>query len=271
MDYYYGDEVGQQPPSKTASDGTDDSASDPERSDDPENDGGNDSDDEGDSDGGGLHDPMDDWEEFDASAVYQKKLVDPEMRQWISTKDCRRIISDAFFDNPVQDQGTHIYRKWTEPTMLYLERALDLCCDNCIRKKDHTRCFESIYDLIGFLDASCGREPISCPVDDDNSDLGSTTSARTWGNLRAGNRLTIRRRVLEGWRYDCWKKNYRLCSWGPVGVMPDPVLSTLASSIKIQTVDDLLEVVSDWGYARKYGDEVLSLLKEADFDGSSLG
>lgn len=46
--------------------------------------------------------------------------------------------------------------------------------------------------------------------------------------------------------------------------MPDPVVSTLASSIKIVTVDDLLEAVSDWGYARKYGQEVLSLLKDAD-------
>ena len=278
INYHYGDEAGQRPPSETTSDGTDDNASDSERSDDLDNDGSNNngnegngddkgnSNDKGNSDGGGLHDPMDGWEEFDASAIYQKKLVDPEMRQWILTKDCRRIISDAFFDNPVQNQGMHIYCKRTEPTALHLEHALDLCCDNCIRKKDHTRCFESIYDLIGFLDTSCRRELISCPVDDDDSDLGLTTSAKTWGNLRAGNRLTIRRQVLEGWRDDCWKKNYRLCSWGPVGVMPDPVLSTLTLSIKIQTVDDLLEVVSDWGYARKYGDEVLLVLKEADHE-----
>ena len=74
----------------------------------------------------------------------------------------------------------------------------------------------------------------------------------------------MRRQVLEDWWYDCWKKNYRLCSWGAVGVMPDPVLSTLASSIKIETADDLLEAVANWGYARKYGHEVLLLLKEAD-------
>ena len=278
MDYHYGDEVGQQPPSETTSDGTDDSASGSERSDDPDNDRDSDDDDdggssndEGDSDDSGLHDPMNSWEEFDPSATYQKKRVDPEMRRWILTKDCRRIISDAFFDNPVQNQGMHIYCQRTEPTALHLEDPLDLCCDNCIRKKNHTRHFESIYDLISFLDTSCGREPISCPVDDDDddnnsSDLGSTTSAKTWGSLRAGNHLKIRRRVLEGWRYDCWKKNYRLCSWGPVGVMPEPVLSTLASSIKIQTVDNLLEVVPDWGYARKYGHEVLLLLEEADHE-----
>ena len=49
--------------------------------------------------------PMSGWEEFDQDAVYQKKLVNPEMRQWVLTKDCRRIISDRFFNNPVRDEG----------------------------------------------------------------------------------------------------------------------------------------------------------------------
>ena len=48
--------------------------------------------------------------------------------------------------------------------------------------------------------------------------------------------------------------------------MPDPVVSTLALSIKIVTIDDLLEAVSDWGYASKYSQEVLSLLEDADHE-----
>jgi hypothetical protein len=48
---------------------------------------------------------MDDWKEFDAGATYQKKRVDPEMRQWILTRDCRRVISDGFFNNPIHNQG----------------------------------------------------------------------------------------------------------------------------------------------------------------------
>lgn len=91
-----------------------------------------------------------------------------------------------------------------------------------------------------------------------------TVSPKTWGNLRAGTHLTMRRQVLEAWRCDCWKRDYRLCSWGAVGVMPDLILSKIASSIKIKTVDNLLEAISDWVYARKYGHEVLLLLKDAD-------
>lgn len=49
--------------------------------------------------------PMNNWEEFDEDAVYQKKHVDPEMRQWILTKDCRQLISDKYFNNPTHDKG----------------------------------------------------------------------------------------------------------------------------------------------------------------------
>ena len=46
--------------------------------------------------------------------------------------------------------------------------------------------------------------------------------------------------------------------------MPDPILAKLASSMKIKTAEDLLEAVSDWGYASNYCHEVLALLKGAD-------
>ena len=102
------------------------------------------------------------------------------------------------------------------------------------------------------------------PMDEDDSDLGSTAAPNTWGNLRSGNHFKMRRQALETWRRECWKKNYRLCCWGPVGVMPDLVLSKLASFNKIKTVNDLLKAASDWDYANVYGNEVFQLLKDAD-------
>jgi hypothetical protein len=51
--------------------------------------------------------PTNGWEVFDEDAVYQKKHVDPEMRQWVLTNDCRRIISDVYFDNPAHNQSIH--------------------------------------------------------------------------------------------------------------------------------------------------------------------
>ena len=91
--------------------GSDDGTSDPERSDNGDDD---DEDGEGSLNGNededstsSLGDPMNGWEEFDVDADYQKKHVDPEMREWVLTNDCRRIISDKFFNNPVHDQGMH--------------------------------------------------------------------------------------------------------------------------------------------------------------------
>jgi len=96
---------------ETGSDVSDDGVSDRERSDHDTDDNGNGNSDNDGSDNGdddGLQDvPMNGWEEFDEDAAYQKKRVNPEMRQWILTKDCRRIISDEHFNNPSRGQGMH--------------------------------------------------------------------------------------------------------------------------------------------------------------------
>lgn len=78
---------------KTTSGRTDDSDSDSDESDD--------------DDDSSRDAPTSDWEEFDADAAHKKKQVDPETRQWALTEDCRRIISDAFFNNPSRNQGMH--------------------------------------------------------------------------------------------------------------------------------------------------------------------
>lgn len=147
--------------------------------------------------------------------------------------------------------------------MLCLAHPLEFCCDNCTQKEYPARHFKSIYGFIGLLDMAHGRDPISHPIDDNDSDLGSDTPDKSWGNLRARNHLAMCRQALDDWRYDCWKRDYGFCTFGEVGVMPKTVLSTLALSVKIETVDELVEVVSSWGYARKYGHEVLSTLKDA--------
>lgn len=101
---------------KITTDGSDNNASGPTRSgggnnNNGENNGGNISDsdssksDDEDSNSGSLDLPTNGWEEFDEDAIYQKKHVDPEMRQWVLTNDCRRTISNEFFNNPVDERG----------------------------------------------------------------------------------------------------------------------------------------------------------------------
>ena len=76
-----------------------------------------------------------------------------------------------------------------------------------LHTENELRRFERIYDLISFIDTAFGREPISRPVDNSSSDPGPTAPAKDWGNLGAGNRLTVRRRVPEDWRYGCWMRD----------------------------------------------------------------
>ena len=69
------DEDQQAPKANSCTPGTS-NALDPEKSDNKNN-------------GSSLQDVlMDNWEEFDEDAVYQKKRVDPEMQQWVLTKGC---------------------------------------------------------------------------------------------------------------------------------------------------------------------------------------
>jgi len=123
-----GHEGGSQAP-KTTSNGSNNNVSDPKRGgDDSDGGDGNDNDEanggdrnscdenvhgdghsrnnDDEDDESSLDIPTKGWEEFDEDAVYQKKHVDPEMRQWVLTNDCRRIISDKFFNNPVDERGT---------------------------------------------------------------------------------------------------------------------------------------------------------------------
>ena len=153
-----------------------------------------------------------------------------------------------------------------ELNVLCLALPFGKCCNNCIRKSYPANRFETIYDLISFIDTSFGRGPVLYPIGGEGSDVESTTSPKTWGNLHSGNRLTIRRQALETWRFDCWDGDYCFCSFGPVGVMPDAILSKLASFTKIETVDNILKAVSTWGYASRYSHEVLSWLKDADHE-----
>ena len=63
--------------------------------------------------------PMNNWEEFNKDAVYQKKHVNPEMWRWILTKDCQRIISNKYFNDLAQEIGMS--------NMLYIEMSYPCC------------------------------------------------------------------------------------------------------------------------------------------------
>lgn len=70
--------------------------------------------------------------------------------------------------------------------------------------------------------------------------------------------------VLEHWRHDTYKTHYLRRPWGPHSLLPDNILSSLASKRMIRTVQDLINEGWSATHAEKHGQDILKQL--ADYD-----
>ena len=81
---------------------------------------------------------------------------------------------------------------------------------------------------------------------------------------RRQERLEAARNVLSNWCQTLWKLEYSHCIWGPEILLPDTVLTKLASRARIRTVSDIKNEVPEWLWADEYGETVLKLLEPID-------
>jgi hypothetical protein len=81
---------------------------------------------------------------------------------------------------------------------------------------------------------------------------------------RRQERLEAARNVLSNWRRSVWKVQYSHCIWGPEILLPDTVLTKLASRAKIKTVSDIQREIPEWLWTDEYGDIILRLLEPID-------
>ena len=73
------------------------------------------------------------------------------------------------------------------------------------------------------------------------------------------------RAVLEHWRFKTKRNHYSLGSVTAEAILPNPILTTLASNTHIRTVEDMVTVINPpWIMARRHGKDVLKLLKSLD-------
>ncbi|EMD36366.1 hypothetical protein CERSUDRAFT_95684 [Gelatoporia subvermispora B] len=105
-----------------------------------------------------------------------------------------------------------------------------------------------------------GSSPSSAPT----QNIQPTRSSRP--GQRRGNHLTACHTALGQWVKTCWKQNYLYCIWGPNILLPDKVLTKLASLARIQTLDDLKQEIPEWAFSDKWGADVLRLLAKIDDD-----
>jgi hypothetical protein len=82
---------------------------------------------------------------------------------------------------------------------------------------------------------------------------------------RRGDHLQNVRGALERWRFKTKRDRYSPSSVTAVALLPDPILTTLASNARIRTIGDIEMMVNPrWIMAQRHGDKVLKILKLYD-------
>lgn len=81
---------------------------------------------------------------------------------------------------------------------------------------------------------------------------------------RRDQHLEEARKLLVGWRASTYRARYPYAIWGVEGLMPDVVVTALATYRRWRSLEDLQYAAADWMWKERHADEVLKLLKELD-------
>ncbi|KAK7016093.1 hypothetical protein R3P38DRAFT_2786469 [Favolaschia claudopus] len=213
-----------------------------------DSDSGSDSDDDEDlspvnASGDGVY--IRDWEKEPNDGKEWGKKVNPAMRQYISTKLCRRDMRDTYFNNPPRQTPT------------------GECCDNCTHNA---------------AASAPSPSPLSRPTTPENPSLPSSTQSTPSKNKNANGKRTmtrgeaktrrkdhlkLARDALERWRLKIFLDRYSKSSLPEVAILPDQILTSLASK-RLKTVDEMLQLRPSWMLARRHGEEVLATLRRVN-------
>ncbi|KIJ61474.1 hypothetical protein HYDPIDRAFT_31340 [Hydnomerulius pinastri MD-312] len=165
--------------------------------------------------------------------TYRKKL-EPSLREFVEAKGCRRDVADKLFDNP--------------PGRVALTTR---CCDNCT--KAHPTQSHPVLESASSSSMDVDSEP------EEDPDPHSTVSRRVQTHLQSV------RAALLTWRVKIAARDYPHACFTSAVVLPDPVLTTIASNRQLTTLHDLQTALpTTWVLAERYGEEVLGLVRRID-------
>ncbi|KAJ7456331.1 hypothetical protein B0H11DRAFT_1642783, partial [Mycena galericulata] len=178
------------------------------------------------------------------------KKVDPILREYISTETCRRDVADKHFNNPPRRAPT------------------GACCDNCVRMATDDSDDESAESSRPQTPAQTDSAPQSAhstPSKQANANGKRRMAKRGDGpSTRRAEHLQDARAALVSWRTRTFFKRYSTSSFTDVGILPDKILTTLASK-RIRSLDEMAEKLTvPWMFAQRHGEEVIELLREVD-------
>jgi len=144
------------------------------------------------------------------------------------------------------------------------------CCDSCILKRRGipdailTSVEETVLSLVDRIRAkpSPTRDASQGPIDVGGLDV--VTGPNISSPRRRGEWLRLCREALAQWRDNTWDQKYSRCAWGPNVLLPKTVITKLASSVSVSTLEDLKREVPDWDFAEVYGLAVIDIIKGSD-------
>ncbi|KAF8987973.1 P-loop containing nucleoside triphosphate hydrolase protein [Cyathus striatus] len=178
-------------------------------------------------------------EDLDDGREWVKK-VELELRRWIETKECRRDILDLYFDNPPGRQA-----------------ASHICCDNCEGAAAELPCDNCDEVAEDFQEESRPVTPTS-QAPSASTSTHSTPSCRANANGKRPMKSSI-------WRFDTKREHYSPSSFTAAAILPDSVLTTLASHLTIKTFEDYeLQSLTPWILAPRHFGEVMAVLQQVD-------
>lgn len=92
-----------------------------------------------------------------------------------------------------------------------------------------------------------------------------TSHAKKKGAVkRRDQHLEEARKLLVGWRASTYRAKYPYAIWGEEGLMPDVVVTALATYRRWRTLEDLQFTAAEWMWKDRHADEVLKLLRDLD-------
>src|ERR1700722_8277484 len=154
---------------------------------------------------------------------------------------------------------------------LHLTELTVPCCDLCVHAKvdSDQPLTEPEADILKLLKRIDLRTTSTTPneqevIDVDQDDIDTVEKASHRPPQRRRERLQICRQALNQWRTRCWKLEYGDCSWGPKVLMPDTIVTRLATRADITTVESLKVEIPEWDFGERYGTDVLTIIQQAD-------
>ena len=128
-----------------------------------------------------------------------------------------------------------------------------MCCDNCTaaRRSESPAISESQLDHL--------NRPAVTVKTEANTDLPASHCVEQ--------HLQDARNALLSWRHHAALHDFPHACFTSAVLLPDPILSALASKRSLTTIDNLQTgLPCPWVFAEKYGEEVLAVVKQLDED-----